>query len=57
MEAKLIRALCLLLIAVLVANIALFAFGKISWKLFWIVIIAAAGLAWYGVPWLRKRNG
>jgi len=43
------------LIAILVANIILFAFGKIKVLLFWIVIIAGFVIAKYLLPLLRKK--
>jgi len=44
------------LIAILVANIVLFAFGKIKVLLFWIVIAAGFVLAKYLLPLLRKKS-
>ena len=44
------------LIAILIANILLLALGVISWRLFWVVIIVVAILAYYGIPRLKKRT-
>ena len=43
------------LIAILVANIVLFAFGKVSVLLFWVIIVAGLVLAKYLLPLLRKK--
>jgi len=50
-----LRIISILLIAILVANIVLFAFGKISVLLFWIVIAAGFVLAKYLLPRLAKK--
>ena len=53
---KLIQILSILLIAILVANIVLFAFGKIKVLLFWIVIAAGFVIAKYLLPSLRDKS-
>ena len=50
-----IKLVSILLMAILVANIVLFAFGKISVLLFWIIIAAGFVLAKYLLPLLRKK--
>jgi len=50
-----IKLASILLIAILVANIVLFAFGKIRVLLFWIIIAAGFIMARYLMPLLRKR--
>jgi hypothetical protein len=50
-----LRIISILLIAILVANIVLFAFGKIKVLLFWLVIAAGFVMAKYLLPLLRKK--
>ncbi len=40
---------------VLIINILMFAFGKISIRTFWLIIIAAAVIAYFVLPKLRKK--
>ena len=42
-------------VVILIANIILAALGRISIRLFWMVIIVGAILAYYGIPYLRKK--
>ena len=39
---------------ILIANIILTALGRISIRLFWMIIIVGAILAYYAVPYLKK---
>ena len=39
---------------ILIANIILAALGRISIRLFWVIIIIGAILAYYAVPYLKK---
>jgi len=55
MDKLTLKIVSMLLIAILVANIVLFAFGKIKVLLFWIVIAAGFVVAKYMLPLLRKR--
>lgn len=53
---KTIKAIAILVIAVLVASLTLVALGIMSWRLFWIVAIASAIIAYYGIPAMRKNT-
>ncbi len=41
---------------ILVASMTLVALGLMTWKLFWVVAIAAAIIAYYGLPKLRGKK-
>ncbi len=52
---KLIRIVALVSIAVVMANILLFAFHVYSDTAMWIVLVIAAVIAWPGLNWLKKK--
>ncbi len=41
---------------ILVASLTLVALGIMSWKLFWIASIAAALIAYYLIPAMKKKE-
>ena len=49
------KPMAISLIAVVVLNLALFAFGAISQLLFWIVVIVIAVIAYKVMPKLRNK--
>lgn len=51
---KLIKPLAIVGVIIVILNIILFAFGLISMFLFWIIIIAIAVLAYFGIPYLKE---
>ncbi|MEM4247428.1 MAG: hypothetical protein QXR48_03260 [Candidatus Woesearchaeota archaeon] len=53
---KAIKTLAILVIAVLVASLTLVALGIMSWRLFWVVAIASAIIAYYVLPKLRGEK-
>lgn len=50
------KMIAVMLVILMVANITLFLTGRLSSGLFWIVIVFCAIMAWWGVPYLRKRS-
>ena len=48
---KLIKPLAIAATILIISNIVLFAFGLIGQFLFWVVIIAMAILAYFGIPY------
>lgn len=52
-----IKTLAIVVIAILVVSLTLVALGIITWRLFWVVAIVAALIAYYVVPTLRKAAG
>ncbi|MEM2915964.1 MAG: hypothetical protein QXT19_01210 [Candidatus Woesearchaeota archaeon] len=50
-----IKAIAVAVIAVLVVSLALVALGRLSGKLFWIIAIATAIIAYYGIPAMRRK--
>ena len=51
---KLIKPLAIIGVIIVILNIILFAFGLINQLLFWVVIIAIAILAYFGIPYLKS---
>jgi hypothetical protein len=51
---KLIKPLAIAATIIIILNIVLFAFGLIGPLLFWVVIIAMAILAYFGIPYLKE---
>ncbi len=51
---KTIQILGAILILILLANLALFSFVKLDWKIFWGVIIAVALIAFLVLPRIPK---
>lgn len=49
-----IKMLAVVVIAILVISLTLVALGIITWRLFWVVAIAAAIIAYYVIPKLKK---
>lgn len=45
-----------ILIVILVANIILVSIGRITLRTFWFIIIVGAIIAYYGIPYFRKRG-
>ena len=53
---KLVKPLAILTGVVLVGAITLAALGTITWRLFWMVAIAAAIVAYYVLPKMREAE-
>jgi hypothetical protein len=51
-----VKPLAILTGVVLIASITLAALGYVTWRLFWMVAIAAALVAYYVIPHLQKRT-
>jgi hypothetical protein len=51
---KLIKPLAIAATIIIILNIILFAFGLIGQLLFWVVIIAIAIIAYFGIPYLKE---
>ncbi len=51
---KLIKPLAIVGVIIVILNIILFAFRLISMFLFWVIIIAIAVLAYFGIPYLKS---
>lgn len=49
------KILAIIFTIILVANIILFAMHMISIYIFWIIIILAAVVAWFGIPNINKK--
>jgi len=45
-----------ILVVILIANIVLVAVGRITLRTFWFIIIIGAIIAYYGLPYFRRRN-
>lgn len=43
------------LTVLLIANLLLFSFTIINWKIFLLVLTIVGSISYWGVPWLRKR--
>lgn len=43
------------LTVLLIANLLLFSFTIISWKIFLLVLAVVGAISYWGVPWVRKR--
>ena len=41
--------------ALLVLNLGLASFMMISWGVFWIVLAVIGAIAYWGIPWYKKR--
>ncbi len=52
---KAIKALAIIVTVVLVLSLTLLALGVITWRLFWVVAILAAIVAYYVIPKLKER--
>ena len=52
---KPLKLVSIFLIILVIANIALFAFGKITTSLFWFVIVFCAVMAYIVIPYTRKK--
>jgi 4-hydroxybenzoate polyprenyltransferase len=53
---KAVKALAIATALVLVASLTLVALGIMSWRLFWVVAIAAAIMAYYVIPKLKGEK-
>jgi len=54
MESKLIKIFAVVMIVFLVAALVLLAAKVISWPLFWVIVLLAAAVAYFVIPWMRK---
>lgn len=52
-----VKLIAIMLTILVIADIVLFVFGKITAYLFWIVIIFCALMAYFGIPYLKKKKG
>jgi len=50
------KILAIVGLIVIVANLALIAFGHITWRLFWVVVLFCAALAYFIIPKIRGKN-
>lgn len=50
-----IKILAAVVAIVLVVSLTMTALGAMTWRLFWIVAIAAAIMAYYVIPALKKK--
>ena len=55
-KANTIRIVSIAIIAVILLNLVLFAFRKITTLVFWLVIVVAALLAYKVIPWLKNKK-
>jgi antibiotic biosynthesis monooxygenase (ABM) superfamily enzyme len=53
---NILQVLAIMIVCLAVANAVLFALGKISNLLFWIVIIVCAIIAYWVIPRIRKST-
>ncbi|MBW2981973.1 hypothetical protein KY343_03780 [Candidatus Woesearchaeota archaeon] len=51
---KLVKTIAILAAIIVILNITLLAFGLIDLFLFWIILIAVAIIAYFGIPYLRE---
>ncbi len=51
-----IKALAIICTVVLILALIFVAAGFITWKLFWIIVIITAIMAYVVIPWLRKKS-
>ena len=51
-----IKLIAIMLTILAIADIVLFVFGKITALLFWIVVIFCAIMAYFGIPYMRKKQ-
>ena len=51
-----IKIIAAVVAIVLVVSLTMTALGAMTWRLFWIVAIAAAVMAYYVIPALRKKT-
>ncbi len=51
-----IKLIAVMLTILVIADIILFIFGKITGYLFWIVIIFCAIMAYFGIPYMKKKQ-
>lgn len=56
MQTRVIQIIAVLLTILIIANLILFALGKISTLFFWLTLILVAFFAFYGIPNLRKKG-
>lgn len=50
------KIIAIITAVVLVVSLTLVALGVLSWRLFWIIAITAAIIAYYGIPAMRKNS-
>jgi hypothetical protein len=50
-----VKMLAFIVAAALVIALTLAAMGRITWRLFWMIAIATAIIAYYVIPALRKK--
>jgi len=50
-----IKVLAIICTVVLILGLIFVAAGFITWKLFWIIVIITAIMAYIVIPWLRKK--
>jgi 4-hydroxybenzoate polyprenyltransferase len=53
---KAAKIISIMLAVILVANILFFVLGKLSGWFFWGIIVFCAIMAYFGIPYLRKRE-
>jgi hypothetical protein len=53
---KTVKTLAIVTAVILVGSLTLVALGFMTWKLFWVVAIAAAIIAYYVLPKLRGKK-
>lgn len=51
-----IKIIAAVVAIVLVVSLTMTALGAMTWRLFWIVAIAAAVMAYYVIPALKKKT-
>jgi len=51
-----IKVLAIICAVILILALILVAAGFITWKLFWIIVIITAVMAYVVIPWLRKKS-
>lgn len=51
-----VKLLSVAIIILIVLNLFLFSLGRLGSLMFWGVIIFCALMAFYGIPYLKKRN-
>lgn len=51
-----IKILSVILIIIVIMTLTLFVLKKISTKLFWLIVIIVALIAYKGIPWLKKQQ-
>jgi hypothetical protein len=51
-----IKVLAVICAVALILGLIFVAAGYISWKLFWVIVIGTAVMAYIVIPWLRKKS-